>query len=949
MTIANLIKSTVTGLALVIFSTGSSLGDSGDYTLFESGHVRPMAISPDQRTLYAVNTPDNRLEVFRIDARSGHLQHIGSVPVGLEPVAVAVRNEREVWVVNHLSDSVSIIDTTRLSEIRVVKTLLVGDEPRDIVFANRRAFITTAHRGQNVPYNPQFTTPGIGRADVWIFDANNLGEEMGGDPINIIQLFTDTPRALAVSKNQRFVYAAGFLTGNRTTSINALSIDPTDTRLAALRVEGVEDQPHVGVIVKFQDGHWKDVVGQVWDDKVKLNLPDRDVFVIDASLPVPALRKRGVNTYSGVGTVLFNMIENPVNGNLYVSNTDGDSLPRFEGPLMAPTSVQGRLHESRITVLTRNGSVQPVDLNSHIDYSTCCIPNSAEAEKSLAFPMEMAISNNGGTLYVVAFGSNKIGIFNTKELDNNQYDPNKKQRHIALQGDKSRGPSGLVLNEAFQKLYVMTRFDNSISVINTANDQEVQTVSMYSPEPDSIVEGRRFLYDAKLTSSHGDSACASCHVFGDFDGIAWDLGNPNESTVLNPGPFMVGEAINNEGELVEVSFLPSTLGFSFFTKDDFSPLKGPMTTQSLRGMDNHGPMHWRGDRRSFTASAQPHDGVFDEEAAFKAFNGAFVDLVGRHAPLDDEQMQAFTDFILQITYPPNPVRNLDNSLTIDQQAGEDFYFDRVSDSFASCNGCHVLDPTANSDDPSVAKPGFFGTDGRYTFEVETQVFKIPHLRNMYQKIGMFGMAANPVFALPGIHEHQGDQIRGFGFLHDGSTDTMFNFFHAIAFSQRPKNTSEPLITALGFDPGNPDGFDTGFTAEGIPFITDEGKAQIRQMEQFMLAFDSNMKPIVGQQITLNQTPSKAVMGRVKLLMARADAGDCELVARRKSNQGFLYTGNRMFQPSTKDSGQIKFSELEALAKKRHGEITFTCVPPGSGRRIALDRDSDTLTNADSTL
>src|SRR2546430_10042502 len=41
---------------------------------------------------------------------------------------------------------------------------------RDIVFAGpgrSRAFITTAHRGQNVPYDPQLTTPGIGRADVW--------------------------------------------------------------------------------------------------------------------------------------------------------------------------------------------------------------------------------------------------------------------------------------------------------------------------------------------------------------------------------------------------------------------------------------------------------------------------------------------------------------------------------------------------------------------------------------------------------------------------------------------------------------------------------------------------------------------------------------------------------------------------------------------------------------
>ena len=38
------------------------------YTLFESGHVRPLALSPDGKRLYAVNTPNNCLEVYATDA-----------------------------------------------------------------------------------------------------------------------------------------------------------------------------------------------------------------------------------------------------------------------------------------------------------------------------------------------------------------------------------------------------------------------------------------------------------------------------------------------------------------------------------------------------------------------------------------------------------------------------------------------------------------------------------------------------------------------------------------------------------------------------------------------------------------------------------------------------------------------------------------------------------------
>ena len=48
----------------------------------------------------------------------------------------------------------------------------------------------------------------------------------------------------------------------------------------------------------------------------------------------------------------------------------------------------------------------------------------------------------------------------------------------------------------------------------------------FDPAPPAVRDGRRFLYDARDTSGHGDSACASCHIFGDFDSLAWDLGDP---------------------------------------------------------------------------------------------------------------------------------------------------------------------------------------------------------------------------------------------------------------------------------------------------------------------------------------------------------------------------------------------------------------------------------------
>lgn len=883
------------------------------FTLFESGQVRPLALSPDGTHLFAVNTPDNRLEIFRIGKRG--LKHVDSIPVGLEPVAVAAHSNTEVWVVNHLSDSVSIVDLRQGfgPRGRVVRTLLVGDEPRDIVFAGperQRAFITTAHRGQNTGRDPQLTIPGVGRADVWVFDANHLGDSLGGDPLTVITLFTDTPRALAATSDGTWVYAAGFQTGNRTTAITEDVVSANGGLPPPfVNFEGIPQAP-AGLIVKYDGSHWVDGLMRQWDHQVMFSLPDKDVFVIDANADPPAQLPDPAGYYAGVGTMLFNMVVNPANGQVYVSNTDALNHVRFEGPsvFLGPGhSVRGHLVESRITVL-KDSEVLPRHLNKHIDYSQCCapIPN-AENVTSVAFPQDMAITSDGATLYVAMFGTSEIGVYDTHELEKDTFTPDTANQ-IPVSGG---GPSGVVLDETRGRLYVLTRFDNSVSIIDTASRTEVGHVAMYNPEPDHIVAGRPFLYDASFTSSHGDSACASCHVFGDFDSLAWDLGNPDDQGLHNPGPF---------------TLLASQLGLPDFV--DFQALKGPMTTQSLRGLANHGPMHWRGDRTggNDVPSAQPDSGTFDEDAAFKKFNVAFELLNGRHAQLSAEDMQAFTDFILQITYPPNPIRHLDNSLTADQQAGRDFYFgERKSDTFFNCNGCHVLDPQADAEF-RVDRPGFFGTDGRYSFEGEPQVFKIPHLRNLYQKVGKFGMPESTLLLPPNLMNNNGflgDQVRGFGFLHDGSVDTLFRFVSARAFAPRPPGTVSPI------DPGNLGGF---------PLDADGFRLRL-QVEQFLLAFDSNLTPIVGQQTTLTRHNAAVVGPRIDLLLERAEAHECDLVAKNRWS-GFLYVGDGKFKVSRAGTPHTPDVLLRATALLPGGEITYTCVPPGSGVRIGLDRDED---------
>jgi DNA-binding beta-propeller fold protein YncE len=936
-------------------TAGAELGAGGQsFTAFESGQVRPLAVSADRTHLYAVNTPDNRVEIFRIDGR--RLRAVASVPVGLEPVALAER-PGELWVVNHLSDSISIIDITIPARARVKRTLAVGDEPRDIVFASagRRAFITTAHRGQNTGRDPQLTTPGVGRADVWVYDAQAPGAGLTGTPLTVITLFADTPRALAVSADGRTVYAAAFQSGNQTTALNERVVTRNGFLPPPFANAAGFDVPPGSIIVKFKtdptDGqkHWLDNIGRRWDDQVKLNLPDKDVFAIDATTNPPAPKASG--TFSGVGTVLFNMAVNPVTGKVYVANIDARNDVRFEGHnLFGPTqgapagSVRGHFMESRITAIDPvANTVRPRHLNKHLNYNAEGTP--AEAAKSLAFPTGMAVTADGRTLFVAALGSSKVGVFSTAELEADTFTPSQANQ-IPLSGG---GPTGLAL--AGDTLFVMTRFDNGISIVDTRTKREVEHVALFNPEPVSITRGRKFLYDATLTSGHGDSACAGCHIFGDFDSLAWDLGDPDGGISPIPGPFTIDPAVVDQ----ITGGIPQIL----------HSLKGPMTTQSLRGMANHGPMHWRGDRTGgLTAdgttvlpSSQPDTGSFNEDTAFKRFNPAFTGLLGRSAELTDAEMADFTNFMLQVVYPPNPIRNLDNSLTADQAAGRAFYFQKLpdgrelpSDAFHNCDGCHTLNPSGNAEF-GVAKPGFFGSDGRYSFEAETQFMKVAHLRNMYQKVGMFGNPNNfdPAdnsglgqFLPPPYNDvsHQGDQVRGFGFLHDGTVDTTFRFFGATVFVQR--GPTDPLP--------NPGGF---------PIITSADPAQQqqqlianitarRQMEAFVLAYDSNLAPIVGQQVTLSATSSAVEDARLTLLEQRAAAGECEVVAFGQlggRTVGFLYdpaTGR--FTPDLRFG--VKLPDVALRALRVLTPVTFTAAPLRSGRRIALDRDLDGVLNGD---
>ena len=261
--------------------------------------------------------------------------------------------------------------------------------------------------------------------------------------------------------------------------------------------------------------------------------------------------------------------------------------------------------------------------------------------------------------------------------------------------------------------------------------------------------------------------------------------------------------------------------------------------------------------------------------------------------------------------------SVDNALSPSAQRGHDFYVGtRLSDGVPgfgfTCAGCHELDPAQ----------GYFGTGTKQSFENEPQIMKVPQLRNAYAKVGMFGMIQASFFE-PQDSSPQGPQIRGFGFLHDGSTDTLFRFFHATVFA--------PNANA-GFDGGD---------------------AQRRDVEAFVMSFDADLAPIVGQQATLRADNATKVGPRIDLLIARAKAPfvskvlggsttECDLTAKVRvdgRNRGYVMTPTGEFAPDD-GSATLSDADLRALASVPGQEVTYTAVPPGSGQRVGVDRDLD---------
>ena len=829
---------------------------AGSFTNFESPPQHPLDLSPDGQTLAVTSLPDARVELF--DLSSGMPLLSGDVRVGIDPVSARFRNDNELWVANFISNSVSVID---LSSRRVIATIQTSEGPSDIAFANQRAFVSCA-----------------GANRILVVDVTTRLVE------SEIPIKGDRPKSMALNLDGSRLYVAIFESGNAST-ILAPPLVPLDQALPSGPVDdpsgpyeginpppnkglefdppinpdlGTEMRPRVSHIVKRNGaGRWMDDNERDWTEFVSgsqshlsgrpqgWDMPDRDLAVIDTS-------DFSVSYVSGLMNICMATAVNPTTGMIAVVGTDATNERRFE-PNLKGTFL--RVNLALIDPDTLETTIG--DLNPHLDYASPTIPL-AERQESIGDPRGIAWSTDGARGYLIGMGSRNLVAIDGQGL-----------RLAMSPVELPEGPAGIALDENRDQLYVFSRFASSLSVVSTVTHTVIGTLPMHDSTPQEIRAGRKHLYDTRLHSGLGHVSCASCHVDARFDRLAWDLGDPSASIIPPPQHLVF---------------------------NGFSPMKGPMVTQTFQDSVRFGTLHWRGDRPDL-----------------EAFNITFPDLLGADSTLSDAEMQDFKNFLSTIHFPPNPTRNLDNSLprklplpghrgfeTEENPTGRPLPDGDATEGFEifkqNCITCHNGDAGLIGD----SSLNFLGRSGGLPF-------KSAQLRSLRDKIGM-DMATT-------------ESRAGFGFLHDGSVDTLSNFLlHGF---------EDFFFDLHEVDRG---------LADTIAFLLSFSGSEIRTGQDGDHE-SQDAHAAIGRQVTLTSDAPNPLLDEIFALLDNPEEA-IELVAHGRQDgvdRGWFYHRVAgIFQSDRNTEIRDSLTDLASL----ESPVTFTVVPVGSAIRLGVDRDED---------
>lgn len=619
--------------------------------------------------------------------------------------------------------------------------------------------------------------------------------------------------------------------------------DPTDNRVFVAPMLSGNNTTF------FTDGGPPRIV-DLYDANVAPNggLPDEDLYCLDPFLGTcnPVL--------TGVGTLLMDHGRHPTTGDYWLLNLDA----RNQDPTLdTEPELNGIFIDNRLTIasgLTHSSTpFRPTTFVDIDDRDPQTPAKDYTTNGSLSFPYSLEFANNG-LAFIASSTGDRVGVFTSTGV-----------RARVLNLPDGSIPRDLAIDPWSEDLlFVYCWGTNVIQVfsIQPLRYTPVATLSLgFDPTPPAIQEGREIWYDAHR-SLHGRSTCNSCHPNGGMDLLAWPI---SETPVDH---------------------------------------KSIMVTQSLMGIEDTFPYHWRGERD------------------LTAFNGAFVGLLGGPSVLDETpggDRDKFYDFIFSLQSAANPQQNPSRVLDValaqevfpNSLAGNPIQGQLLFDTLPTieghtCESCHTGQTGSNGDVRTEA-PSSITTE---------RVFEVAHLRELTDKeqdefdikiANSNGMLVNSPRAR-----------NGFGFLHSGLNSTMFRFVDR--FSITDQQTSDITAFVLQFDEGISPGAHLSYhmdasNASGV--AADIQSILLPQVAQDWVDVVVFGVPLFG-------------IGQPMTTRWQYDST----------------TG--LFDPEYSSGASIPLSNFVSQAQLG-ASFTFLGLAPGNGRRFGIDHDDDGALNGDEMI
>jgi YVTN family beta-propeller protein len=451
------------------------------HSSYMSPHASPLAINNGH--VFVVNTPDDTVDIIQIKSR----KIVGRVKVGIDPVGIAARPDgKEVWVTNHVSDSVSIIDTEQKSKsyLQVIATVqrfhptnksTRFDEPVGIAFAsNDKAYVALSSENAIAVIN-------VAQRKV----------------TKLLPITAQDPRAITVQGDR--LYVIPFESNNKSqlsggTGELDKEYETFDAWQHSIAVNNVLSLGHVTDIIKHPE------------------VPDRDLYVFDTNTD------ELVEVVDTLGTLLYGLTVDS-NGKVFIAQADArnDANGNAGTKKHGLKELENRAFLNQITSVTfKDGKPE----KPHFFELEPLPPNHPERELALATPFAIQISDDDTTLVASAASSDTIFTLDAATgeiLGRVQVDA--VPRGIALQSDSSGKAS---------QAWVLNAVANTVSLLDISNSAKLKLIETIALQDstDSEVKRGRIAFNTAAASTTGTYSCASCHPDGHTDQLLWVLNTP---------------------------------------------------------------------------------------------------------------------------------------------------------------------------------------------------------------------------------------------------------------------------------------------------------------------------------------------------------------------------------------------------------------------------------------